>query len=73
VSYTRLRKQGGKIVSQDELDFDAWAAQQPSLTSCFWCPWTFTGSVEEGTVAFAAHRGEAHADMPLRKSKRRKH
>jgi hypothetical protein len=72
VTYKRIRKAGGKIISQDEANFEAWAIEQPNLTSCVFCPWTFKGTVAEGTIAFAEHRAAEHSDIPFAKKRRRR-
>lgn len=36
----------------------------PVTTRCAHCPETFAGTIEDGHAWFAAHRAEAHPELP---------
>ena len=66
-----LGSDGGKTAAQMTADHAAWRDDQPILTLCGFCDWTFKGTAAEGRDAAAAHRSHKHPDAkPVRRRRK---
>lgn len=59
-------KNGEKAERVQHLSHREWGQEQPAVSRCGLCGWTFSGTAAEGREAFAKHRAEKHADLPTR-------
>jgi hypothetical protein len=49
-----------------------WADRQVTVSSCFFCSWTFEGSALEGREKAKAHRERKHPEACIRKPRLRR-
>jgi len=57
-------------VASYEKAFQEWAAEQPTITGCTLCPWTYEGSAVEGQAASREHRLAHAAEFERRAEER---
>lgn len=53
---------GGHTAATMKATLHEWADQQPTITRCAFCPWTYQGTAQDGRLLAAGHRRAHHPE-----------